>query len=665
MPLLESTSAEVLSPPLASPPRTSALDALASSLSARVALSFLLLSLLTRMALLALSLPVAGGHAGNWIVAFLLGSISDLATLAFALLPVALFELLLPQSFPRLSAFLRGGAFAFITFTLLFTAASEVIFWQEFGCRFNFIAVDYLVYTREVLDNIRQSYPVGPLLALVAALALVPTIFWRRHWLAANHIGYRQRATLVLILLVAGCLSWSLWNSDRPAVTRNHYANELAGNGIYNFFSAYRNNELNYNAYYPTLPAAELDSHMQALGLAPAYSSHAPGKAPVIAAALPTHPKNVVMITVESLSADYLGTFGNSQGLTPNLDKLAKEGLLFTNLYAAGTRTVRGLEALSLSVPPTPGQSIVRRPGNENLATLGAALNRNGYHSWYVYGGYGYFDNMNYYFSHNSYEVVDRSDIPGKDVGFANAWGMSDEYLFAQASKLLDRETKSGPQFLMVMTTSNHRPYTYPDGRIDIKSPGGREGAVKYTDYAIGKFIADARQHSWFKDTVFVIVADHCASSAGKTSLPVYRYHIPAIIYAPASIRPQQENRMVSQIDIAPTLLGLLGLPAEAHFFGKDVLHDPHYTPRALIANYQEVAYLQGDQLLMLAPHKPARQFRVENSEGEKEKQTEVAVDPALLKTAITYYQGAAEAFRKGSMRLAEKDVVRHVTARH
>ncbi|MDQ8036645.1 MAG: LTA synthase family protein, partial [Pedobacter sp.] len=430
---------------------------------------------------------------------------------------------------------------------------------------------------------------------------------------------------------------------------------------IYNIFSAYRNNELNYSSYYPTLPAAELGSQLQTLGLAPAYS----GKAPVIAAALPQHPKNVVMITVESLSADYLGTFGNQQGLTPNLDKLAKEGLLFTNLYAAGTRTVRGLEALSLSVPPTPGQSIVRRPGNENLATLGAALNRSGYHSWYVYGGYGYFDNMNYYFSHNSYEVVDRSDIPGKDVGFANAWGMSDEYLFAQASRLLDRETKTGPQFLMVMTTSNHRPYTYPDGRIDIKSPGGREGAVKYTDYAIGKFIADARQHSWFKDTVFVIVADHCASSAGKTSLPVYRYHIPAIIYSPDNIRPQQENRMVSQIDIAPTLLGLLGLPAEPHFFGKDVLHDSSYKPRALIANYQEVGYLQDDQLLMLAPHKPARQFRVENSDGEKEKQTEVAVDPALLKTAISYYQGAAEGFRNGSMRLADKDVVRHVTARH
>ncbi|MDQ8037967.1 MAG: hypothetical protein REI12_11140, partial [Pedobacter sp.] len=260
MPLLESTLEQ---PTLVNAPRTNARSALASSLSARVALSFLLLSLLTRMALLALSLPVAGGHPGNWIAAFLVGSISDLATLAFALLPVALFELLLPPSWPRASALLRGGAFAFITFTLLFTAASEVIFWQEFGSRFNFIAVDYLVYTREVLDNIRQSYPVGPLLALFAAMALVPAFFWRQHWRDANRISRRQRATIVLALMVAGCLSWSLWNSERPAVTRNHYANELAGNGIYNFFSAYRNNELNYSSYYPTLPAAELGSQLQ------------------------------------------------------------------------------------------------------------------------------------------------------------------------------------------------------------------------------------------------------------------------------------------------------------------------------------------------------------------------------------------------------------------
>jgi len=164
---------------------------------------------------------------------------------------------------------------------------------------------------------------------------------------------------------------------------------------------------------------------------------------------------------------------------------------------------------------------------------------------------------------------------------------------------------------------------------------------------------------------VFMIVADHCASSAGKTSLPVWRYHIPAIIYSPGTIKPQEETRMVSQIDMAPTLLGILGLPAEPHFFGKDVLNAKNYVPRALIANYQEVGYLREDQLVVLAPHKPARQFRVENSSGEKEKQTEVTPDQKLVREAIAYYQGASEGFSKGKMQLAEKDIAHHVPARN
>lgn len=645
----------------ATPDNWASLRPFARTLTAQIALVFLAISLLTRLALFGLSLNVAGAHIGNWVAAFLTGFLSDCATLSLALLPVALFDLLLPRRWPRLAAVLRGGAFGFITFTLIFQAASEFIFWQEFGSRFNFIAVDYLVYTREVLDNIVQSYPVVPLVLLFAVAALALAVLWRQKWKNASALPARIRAITLSALTVLAVLFWFGWSAERSAITHNHYANELAANGLYNFFSAYRNNQLNYASHYPTLSGHEITQEMTTLGIAPAFS----GAVAPVAAALPTTPKHVVMITVESLSADYLGSFGNAQGLTPNLDKLAKEGLLFTNLYAAGTRTVRGLEALSLSVPPTPGQSIVRRPKNENLATLGAALNRDGYHSWYLYGGYGYFDNMNYYFSHNGYEVVDHSDIPNKEIGFANAWGMSDEYLFNKAEKLLDQEAAKGPQFLMLMTTSNHRPYTYPEGRIDIRSPGGRDGAVKYTDYAIGKFIAEAQHHSWFKDTVFMIVADHCASSAGKTSLPVWRYHIPAIIYAPGTIQPREETRMVSQIDMAPTLLGILGLPAEPHFFGKDVLNSKDYAPRALIANYQEVGYLQGDQLVVLAPHQPVRQYRVENSSGEKEKQTEVKPDAKLVREAIAYYQGASEGFSNGKMQLAEKDIARHVPARN
>lgn len=637
--------------------------AISHSLTLRVALLFLFLSFLTRVALFGLSVGVAGASVMSWLEAFLLGFISDAATLSIALLPVAAFELFLPRRWPRLASFLLGTAFAVIAFTLIFQMASEIIFWQEFGVRFNFIAVDYLVYTHEVIDNIMQSYPVLPLVSGFAVAALALALWWHGSWKKAVHIHGAARTAVLFVLVAACAISWFAWGVDKMAVTRNHYTNEVAGNGLYGLFSAYKNNELDYASYYPTLPAAQLQAGLKTLAMAPAYQAGA--IAPSAPPLMPAHPKHLVMITVESLSADYLGIFGNKKGLTPNMDRLSREGLLFTQLYAAGTRTVRGLESLSLSVPPTPGQSIVRRPRNENLATLGAVLNRQGYHSWYLYGGYGYFDNMNYYFSHNGYQVLDRSDVPASEIGFANAWGMSDEYLFNQAEKLLDKEAARAPQFLMLMTTSNHRPYTYPDGRIDIPSPGGRDGAVKYTDYAIGKFLKDAEKHAWFKDTVFVIVADHCGSSAGKTSLPVYRYHIPAIVYAPGFVKPQEETRMVSQMDIAPTLLGMLGYPSDPHFFGKDVFHDKSYEPRALIANYQEVGYLKGNRLVVLAARHPARIFHVESAASENEKQTEVAADPALVNEAITYFQTASEAFSRGWMTLPVREMLGHVRPRN
>lgn len=641
-------------------PRLAALTArLLATLTAQVAALSLGLSLLTRLVLIAMSLKTAEAGVGTWLTALVVGGISDLATLSLALLPVAVFEGLLPARRPRTAAVLCGLAYAVIAFSLLFLMAAELIFWDEFGTRFNFIAVDYLVYTHEVVANIRQSYPVGLLVSGFALAAVALAWGHRAAWSRAAAVPRGVRALSLVGLALMAAVAWQAWSVERPALTANRYANEIAGNGLYALFSAYRHNELDYTRHYPTLPAPRVQQILKALQVAPAYSGAAPAQP-----ALTPQRRHVVLITVESLSADYLGAFGNREGLTPHLDRLAQEGLLFTHLYATGTRTVRGLESLSLSVPPTPGQSIVRRPHNEDLATLGAALNRQGYHAHFLYGGYGYFDNMNYYFSHNGYEVQDRSDIPDREVGFSNAWGIADEYLFRQALKTLDREAAQGPQFLMLMTTSNHRPYTYPDGRIDIPSPGGRAGAVKYTDHAIGRFLDEARRRPWFRDTLFVIVADHCAASAGKTALPVYRYHIPAIVYAPGFIAPGRETRMVSQIDLAPTLLGLLGLPPEPHFFGKDVLHDASYAPRALIANYQELGLLKGDRLVVLAPRRGAREFRVTDADTPRERQTEVPPEPALVEEAIAYYQGAAQAFRSGRMRLAPRDIARRAPPR-
>ena len=144
--------------------------------------------------------------------------------------------------------------------------------------------------------------------------------------------------------------------------------------------------------------------------------------------------------------------------------------MLFTRLYATGTRTVRGLEALALSLPPTPGHSVVKRPNNENLHTIGEVFADKGYEPIYLYGGYGYFDNMEHFFGSNGYTFIDRSAIADKaDIHYENIWGVADEDLFTLTLRELDKRHAAGrPFFAHVMTTSNHRPFTYPAGRVDI-----------------------------------------------------------------------------------------------------------------------------------------------------------------------------------------------------
>jgi len=189
----------------------------------------------------------------------------------------------------------------------------------------------------------------------------------------------------------------------------------------------------------------------------------------------------------------------------------------------------------------------------------------------------------------------------------------------------------------MVMTTSNHRPFTYPDGRIDIPSKSGRNGGVKYADYAIGRFIAEASREPWFNDTIFVFVADHCAGSAGKTDIPVKKYEIPLLVYAPHHVKPGRMDRLMSQIDVAPTVLGMMNMSYDTDFLGRDALKDSGNAPRAFISTYQKLGYLTNDQLLVLGPRKYAAQYRVDRASGETRP---LPLDDRLLDDMLAYYQG-------------------------
>jgi phosphoglycerol transferase MdoB-like AlkP superfamily enzyme len=252
---------------------------------------------------------------------------------------------------------------------------------------------------------------------------------------------------------------------------------------------------------------------------------------------------------------------------------------------------------------------------------------------------------MTAFFSGNGYGVIDQSSVPDGQIEFSNAWGMSDEDLYRQTLAAADRAAASGkPFFFHLMTTSNHRPYTYPEGRVSIASGSGREGAVMYTDYAIGELLRQAREKPWFDDTLFVIVADHCAGSAGKEDLPLDRYHIPMWIYSPRHIESREDDSLVSQIDVAPTLLGLLNVDYLSMAFGTDMLAEGH-PDRALIGNYEYLGYFDGRDLTILQPRQRIERYRYTEAGAEK---VPVENDGEGAELVRAYYQTAAQTYKDG-----------------
>ncbi len=551
------------------------------------------------------------------------------------------------------------GAIA-VLFGLCFGAVAEWVFWDEFGVRFNFIAVDYLVYTKEVVGNIRESYPLPAIHLGVLAVSVVLHLLavragWIRRWLDAAAAGAGRRGSAAAAWVAAALVAAFALSEERLPEFANNHHRELAKDGLWSLFAAFRANRLEFERFYPTMETDAAFARTRRLlsrdGASP-LSEKPRDLLRLVRHEGPERRLNVVQITVESLSAEFLSTFNRVARLTPQLDALARRSLVFTQFYATGTRTDRGMEALTLSVPPTPGRSLVKRPRNDGLFTLGSVFRSRGYATAFLYGGYGYFDNMNAFFGGNGYRVVDRTAVAAADVTFANVWGACDEDLYRWTVREADRDYTAGRPFhYFVMTTSNHRPFTYPEGRIDLPPKiSGRAGAVKYSDYAIGEFLRQAESRPWFRDTIFVIVGDHCASSAGKAALPVQNYHIPLLIYAPGGqVAGGVVGTVASQIDFAPTLLGLLGWTYPSRFYGRDVLAAADTGPGfALLGNYQRLALFRDHQLHVLSPVRQAASHRYDPATHAL---SPLAGDAEALADTIAYYQTASWLFEHGGQR--------------
>ncbi|MEK6592922.1 MAG: LTA synthase family protein [Pseudomonadota bacterium] len=554
---------------------------------------------------LALKALAASQIAGSELATILLtGTAYDLVACLYLCAPLVMYLLLVPERLyqrraHRIAVWIM---FAFAVYGLTYLGAVEYFFFDEFNSRFNFVAVEYLIYPHEVFVNIWQSYPVAK--ALIASGIVTALLLWLLRPRIARaltaHSRFSRRVKPAAWLLAALAVVHLGVDINTGRANRNRVADEIAANGIYSFFNAAVNNHLDYTQFYLHVGEAEAAVRVRRLVAQPHTTFLADARNPLarhVQYAGAPKPLHVVVLLQESLGAEFVGTYGDKRGLTPNLDRIARDSLVFTNTYATGTRTVRGMEAVAASFPPVPAESIVKRQHNEGMFNWSTVMSKNGYSPTFIYGGYGTFDNMNYYFGNNGYRVVDRTDMD--QPGFSNIWGVSDEDLFRNAFRVFDEQHARGERiFSIVMTTSNHKPFTFPAGIEGVKPKGGgREAGIRYADYAIGRFIEQLKQKPYFDDTMVVIVADHGARVYGREDIPLPSYEIPFLVYSPKHVAPRRTDTLTSQIDVAPTVLGLLNISYDSVFFGRDVLADAADRHFALLNHNRDIALFRNGRL--------------------------------------------------------------------
>ncbi len=582
----------------------------------------------------------------------LIGLVNDSLQLIYLLAPLTLLSLLIPPRWFQKKTFEKVTAtlvFALL-FGLFYLQPVEYFFFDEFDSRFNLVAVDYLMYPHEVFVNLWESFPIMWFLAGNTILTLLAYKYvWPR--IKTSFITDRMDARpwsfaikhFALVVLMAFTFS-----TNSLHFSSNRVINEISSNGISSLFNALWSSELDYNLYYSTLSNDKAYSimrqHLSKLGGELTFDTGNSISRSFKGSTNGYGKKNIIILSEESLGAGFVGAYGDTRGLTPNFDRLSKTGLLFENAYATGTRTVRGLEAMMTSFPPIPSESILKRPNNEDIANWGEVLKKHDYRVSFLYGGFGMFDNMNHFFGSNGFELSDRTDV--KEQTFANIWGVCDQDLFKHAMSYYDDVSKNGqPFFSLIMTTSNHKPYTFPKGIPGVpESGGGRDAGVRYADYAIGEFFKEAPKHDWFKNSIIVVIADHDARVYGRALVPVERYRIPLLIIADGVITPGTIDTRISQIDLMPTVIGMLGLPYEGPFYGNNVLVKDFPTKQpVLISHNHNVAMLDKNSLSVLGLQKTESTYSY-NPVTNIQKQ--IKPKRKALKLATSYFQTAFELFQ-------------------
>ncbi len=620
--------------------------------------SFLMIvSLLTRLGLLILQGAATRDGGGAVLRALAVGEVYDTLAGLWLAAPLVLYLAALPERWfrGRVQRALVAGGFALACFGALFVAVVEQYFFAEFNSRFNFVAVDYLMYPTEVVSNIWESYPTGYVLALLALITLA--LAW---WLRRSVRGaWGRMAGLAERGAVLGAFGLALAGATLgiPAglarVSADRALNEIADNGYHSFWLALLGTDAPYRGLYATLDDAAVFRRLHRLLAEPAAAAFEPRSTRRHIRALgPERRLNVVVVLEESLGAELVGTLHpRPVSLTPELDALAARGTLLTRAYSTGNRTIRAIEATTASLPPLPGISIVRRAQSENLFTLPALLRGRGYQTLFVYGGRALFDGMGHYLTHNGVErVVEQKDFPPE--AFRTAWGVCDEAIFDRSLTEMDAMAAAGrPFYALLLSVSNHRPFTFPAGRIRPEPAlSRRENAVRYADWALGRFLRQAAGHAFFKDTLFVLMGDHGARVYGAAEIPLASYEVPILFLAPGAMPAGvRVDTLASSLDVPPTVLAILGLEYDSKFFGHDVFRTGPGEGRALMTHNNEIALMRGSRVAVLGLRGATRLYAYDRASGGFSALRPDAAGRELIEDAIAFYDGADTLYRGGA----------------
>ena len=642
-------------------------------------LALLVIYGLLRVALLVYNHELIGDTpVSEFIEAFYNGMRFDLRVVVYACIPLLL-ALLNVRAMAARGA-LRWWLTIFASLTL-FLGITELDFYREFHQRLNSLVFQYFeedLYT--VASMLWNGFPVGRyLLAWAFATWVLFKLFkgidllTRPKQTALQTKGsawYWRGTAFVACLLIAVVAARGHIRQGPPLrwgdayTTSSMFANQLGLNGTLTLVSAASASMSAHrdNLWKSTMADADAVKIVRDMILTPNDTLVDADTAAIRRDFMPpadnTLPiKNVVVILMESFAGHFVGALGGKGDITPNFDRLAKQGLLFDRFFSNGTHTHQGMFATMACFPNLPSfEYLMRTPeGSHKFSGLPQLLGPRGFDNLYVYNGNFQWDNQSGFFSNQGMtNFIGREDFVNP-VFMDPTWGVSDQDMFDRGAQELAKLPTDKPFYALLQTLSNHTPYALPK-KLPIEPVTGHGytdehlTAMRYADWALGQFFEKASKEPYFKDTLFVLVGDHgFGSDQQLTEMDLFRFNVPLLLIAPGIQEKfgKLDHTVGTQIDIVPTIMGRVGGEVRHQCWGRDLLNLPPGDEGLGVikpsGGEQTVAIVSPERILIQPKGFPARLYDYQLGADPKAERVPGDSDPKMQKALEAFLQTATK----------------------